>query len=294
MGNGRLQWPTCRFGDGTLGGLVKSRGGMSLQADEARAKIINCEALDDKQKAKMLLLINTEPDTTLPVFTGVPDFLLGHTLSMHLEGLKADTQSDVAWRLEVTNSLKALLNLPSKAMVPQNFSRVGSTQANRVLASLEIVECVRNVLHPIVVSESAPASRDFNFSQYANENAGTLDLLMHHQGELIKFAVKFGRDAFTMFDLHDYENPFPIVHDGQEYHGGLDGGVAPHGLSIASAANQLRVAYEHKQSSAQKQRYREHHGDMVQVLPHAYSSLHVCGTVHAVQLGITNTIALPC
>ncbi|DBA91367.1 TPA: hypothetical protein ACH3X2_004010 [Trebouxia sp. C0005] len=50
-------------------------GGMSLQADEARAKIINCEALDDKQKAKMLLLINTEPNTTLPVFTGVPDFL---------------------------------------------------------------------------------------------------------------------------------------------------------------------------------------------------------------------------
>ncbi|KAL0021289.1 hypothetical protein WJX79_009826 [Trebouxia sp. C0005] len=64
-------------------------GGMSLQADEARAKIINCEAVDDKQKAKMLLLINTEPDTTLLVFTGVPDFLLGHTLSMHLEGLRA-------------------------------------------------------------------------------------------------------------------------------------------------------------------------------------------------------------
>lgn len=66
-------------------------GGMSLQADEARAKIINCEILDDKQKAKMLLLLNTEPDTSLPVFTGVPDFLLGHTLSMHLEGLKAGT-----------------------------------------------------------------------------------------------------------------------------------------------------------------------------------------------------------
>ncbi|KAA6419341.1 MAG: hypothetical protein FRX49_10740 [Trebouxia sp. A1-2] len=69
---------------------------MSLQADEARAKIINCEALDDKQKAKMLLLINTEPDTTLPVFTGVPDFLLGHTLSMHLEGLKAGASEKFA------------------------------------------------------------------------------------------------------------------------------------------------------------------------------------------------------
>ncbi|DBA87379.1 TPA: hypothetical protein ACH3X1_004423 [Trebouxia sp. C0004] len=31
-----------------------------------------------------------------------------------------------------------------------------------------------------------------------------------------------------------------------------------------SAANQLRVAYEHKQSNDQKQRYREQHGDMTQ------------------------------
>ena len=64
---------------------------MSVQADDARAKVIHCETLDTKQKAKMLLLINTKPDTTLPVFTGVPDFLLGHTLLMHLEGLTAGT-----------------------------------------------------------------------------------------------------------------------------------------------------------------------------------------------------------
>ena len=62
---------------------------MSVQADDARAKVIHCETLDNKQKAKMLLLINTKPDTTLPVFTGVPDFLLGHTLSVHMEGLTA-------------------------------------------------------------------------------------------------------------------------------------------------------------------------------------------------------------
>ena len=64
---------------------------MSGQADDARVKDIHCEMLDNKQKAKMLLLINTKPDTTLPVFTGVPDVLLGHTLSMHLEGLTAGT-----------------------------------------------------------------------------------------------------------------------------------------------------------------------------------------------------------
>ena len=66
---------------------------MSAQADGARAKVIHCETLDDKQKAKMLLLINTKPDTTLPVFTGVPDFLLGHTLSIYLEELTAGTTS---------------------------------------------------------------------------------------------------------------------------------------------------------------------------------------------------------
>ncbi|KAL3139347.1 hypothetical protein ABBQ38_003682 [Trebouxia sp. C0009 RCD-2024] len=69
-----------------------------------------------------------------------------------------------------------------------------------------------------------------------------------------------------MFDLHLHENPYPITHDGQEYHGGLDGGVAPFGLSVGSAAARLRVAYQHKQSNDQKQRYREKKGATVQGL----------------------------
>ena len=64
---------------------------MSFQADDARAKVIHCKTLDDKQKAKMLLLINTEPDTTLPVFTGVPGSLFGRTLSMSSEAMTAGT-----------------------------------------------------------------------------------------------------------------------------------------------------------------------------------------------------------
>ena len=203
-------------------------------------------------------------------------FLVDSVCILHASGLVSfravfvctDFHSDAAWRAEVTQSLKALLKQPGTAMVPQDFSRVGSTQVNRVLASLEIAECVGNVLDPIVVNSSAPAAQPFDFSEYANENAGTLDLLEHHQAELIKFGVKFGRGAFAMYDLHEHKNPYPIVHDGQEYHGGLDGGVAPHGLSKASAANQLRVAYEHKQSNDQKQRYREQHGDLIQVLSH--------------------------
>lgn len=64
---------------------------MSVQADDAQAKVLHCETLDDAQKAKMLLLINTEPATTLPVFTRVPDSLLGYTLALLLEGRTAGT-----------------------------------------------------------------------------------------------------------------------------------------------------------------------------------------------------------
>lgn len=64
---------------------------MSVQAPHARAKVNRYEDSDARQQAKILLLMNTKPDTTLPVFTGVPDSLLGLTLSMYLEGLEADT-----------------------------------------------------------------------------------------------------------------------------------------------------------------------------------------------------------
>ena len=85
---------------------------MSVSADDARAKVIHCEALHDKQKAKMLLLINTEPDITLPVFTGVPDFLLGHTLSAHLEGMTTGTTPTahaIALYLHTSSALRLLL-----------------------------------------------------------------------------------------------------------------------------------------------------------------------------------------
>ena len=132
-----------------------------------------------------------------------------------------------------------------------------------------------NELYPIVVSNSAPACRAFDFSQYSDEIAGSLDLLKHHQVELAKFGVKFGRDAFSMYDLYEHEdrNMYPIIHHGQEYHGGLDGGIAPSGLSISSAAAGLRIAYMHKQSHAQKQRHREQHSHMAQVLSHVLHKL---------------------
>ena len=65
-------------------------------------------------------------------------------LTCHFWGLSAvsvcaDTQSYASWRLEVTKLLKALLNQTSKTPIPQDFSRVGSTQADSILGSLEIM-----------------------------------------------------------------------------------------------------------------------------------------------------------
>lgn len=199
--------------------------------------------------------------------------LLYYCLCYYSITVCADTQSEAAWRLEIRGLLDALLKQQTQATVQQGFSK---GWADWVLASLEIVECVGNELDPIVVGASAPVARAFDFSHYGNENAGNLDLLQHHQAELVKFGVKFGRNAFTMFDLHEHRDLYPIVHDGQEYCGDLDGGIAPFGLSAGSAAYQLRVAYKHKQSGAQKQRYRERHGEMAQVLSHViYKHAHL-------------------
>ncbi|DBA92471.1 TPA: hypothetical protein ACH3X1_002704 [Trebouxia sp. C0004] len=74
-----------------------------------------------------------------------------------------------------------------------------------------------------------------------------------------------------MHNLHKCKNLFPIVHDGQEYHGGVNGGIAPYGLSDLHAANQLSLAY--KQSNGQKQRYREQHDDMAKVSYLPYTCL---------------------
>ena len=129
-----------------------------------------------------------------------------------------------------------------------------------MLAALEIMECAGNDLAPILISSITPASDCFDYAEYDNEDAGTPDLLKHHERQLTQHGVKFGRNAFKMYDLHLHQNPYPIQRDGQGYHGGLDGGIAPFGLSVGSAAAQLRSAYKHKQSNDQKQKYQEKYG----------------------------------
>jgi len=96
-------------------------------------------------------------------------------------------------------------------LVPKELSTVGSRQASAVLFSLELAECVGYELDPIIVSNSAPICQTFDYSNCSDEKAGIPHLLRHHQANLIKFGVSFGRNAFKMFDLHDHKNPFPML-----------------------------------------------------------------------------------
>ena len=65
-----------------------------------------------------------------------------HASGLHAVSACTDIHSDAVWRLEVIQSLTALLKQPSTALILYNSARVGFTQAIRVLASLDIAECV--------------------------------------------------------------------------------------------------------------------------------------------------------
>ncbi len=92
-----------------------------------------------------------------------------------------------------------------------------------------------------------------------------------------------------MFDLHGYRNLLPVVHNGQEYHGGVDGGIAPFGLLESSAATQLIVVYIHKQSDNQKQRYLDKHGDKAQVCMYVLAD-HSCSMVQSLVFHLADCV----
>ena len=62
-----------------------------------------------------------------------------------------------------------------------------------------------------------------------------------------------------MYDVHSRSNDLKLLapSSGRHYNGGVDGIVAPYALTKAGAFTEMRIVYEHKQSIAQKQLYRE-------------------------------------
>jgi len=142
---------------------------------------------------------------------------------------------------------------------PTPFSSVGETEAGSILEELDVVEVDGNMLEPIEPGDVE--CEEFDYSIFENENSGTPSLMDHHQRQLQKFGVQFGRNHYAMYDMHDKKQLYKIkTRSGKVYNGGVDACVAPYGLEKTSAGMRASVAYEHKQSPTQKNAYRESKG----------------------------------
>ncbi len=153
-----------------------------------------------------------------------------------------------------------------RAKSSKGFSDVGSSEAELLLADLQLDEVDGNAEEPIALPDDAPQASNFAYEQYADENSGTPFLLDHHAEQLKPFGVRFGRGGFKIYDLHSHRNLYSITTgSGQRYSGTVDGCIAPYGLMASSAGKHSRIAYEHKQSQEQKRAYRDAHPEQYKV-----------------------------
>ena len=144
------------------------------------------------------------------------------------------------------------------ASKPQSISNVGSAEADNILFELNFKQDDGNLQCPIILPAEGPSCSPFEYAQYPTEDAGTPALLKHHEQHLRLFGVHFGRSGFQMYDVHSRRSDLKLITpSGLQYKGGLDGIAAPYGLMKAGAFTEMRIAYEHKQSTTQEQLYRE-------------------------------------
>ncbi|EIE21715.1 hypothetical protein COCSUDRAFT_83503 [Coccomyxa subellipsoidea C-169] len=154
----------------------------------------------------------------------------------------------------------------SQSKSNKSFSEVGSSEVDSLLVELNLNEVDGNAVEPIIVPADAPQPGSFAYENYPDENTGTPFLLAHHQKELERHDVHFGRNDFKMYDIHSERKMYGITaRSGQRYNGSLDGCAAPYGLMASSAGLHSRLAYKHKQNEAQKQIYRDKHSDHYQI-----------------------------
>ena len=170
---------------------------------------------------------------------------------------------------QILSLLKAKANPKASAI-----SNVGSAEADAILLELGFLQADGNKAYPIVVPAEAPNCSSFDYSQFSSEDIGTPWLLKHHENQLTQFGVQFGRRFFEIHDVHSRRDLRLLLPSGASYNGGLDGIVAPWGLTKAGAVTEMRIAYEHKQSAAQKRLYPEAHleGSEVHLLLHPFYS----------------------
>lgn len=180
------------------------------------------------------------------------------TLDQFQAGLQAGLQP-------IQEGLQGLLGelRKKKESKPKSFSKVGSTEAQNLLADLDFAEEIGNLEDPILPPPDVPVADGFDYSRYPNEDTGTPALLQHHKQQLQKYGVSFGRGAFEMYDIHDNKKLFSFVApDESEFTGTADGLLAPFGLYPESAARQCRALFEHKQTEEQKQSYRDNNPNL--------------------------------
>lgn len=223
----------------------------------------------DVIKMRLNALVGAKEIT--PANSAQAKLLLGSLEDIEAAGYMPDTAPWHTWILEAIAFLRnhrqtaGALSNPADEFTPQAFSEVGSVQANRLLADLCITGCHGNLLDPVLVTDLTPTPTPFERLEHPTQSIDTPKLLKHHQTELEKFGIKFGRGAFKMYDLSEEGDLYHFQYKGQEYIGGVDGGIAPYGLYPSSAAFALRVAYLHKESRNHPQSHQGNCGASSQV-----------------------------
>ena len=128
----------------------------------------------------------------------------------------------------------------------RGFGSVSSSAADSLLENEKISLVSGQVYDPIEVPPTL-ACESFDYSPYANEKEGTPALMRHHQQQLSRCGVHFGRGGYQMYDLQKTTTCFRfIAARAQVYNGNTDCCVAPFGLFDHSAPPHLRVGFEHK------------------------------------------------
>ncbi|KAK9824895.1 hypothetical protein WJX74_004024 [Apatococcus lobatus] len=118
-------------------------------------------------------------------------------------------------------------------------------------------------MYIVVSSELADlVIQPFTYEKYATEDLGTPDFVAYHQKQLQLLGVTFGQGGFKVMDLHG-EKKYQLQHGNVLYKGGVDAGVVPYTKGQASALQLLRTLFQHRQSTAAKQAYRDSHPELV-------------------------------
>ncbi|KAL3147718.1 hypothetical protein ABBQ32_002461 [Trebouxia sp. C0010 RCD-2024] len=153
------------------------------------------------------------------------------------------------------------------------FSLVSGVAASQLLRDLRLTEADGFEEAPFETPAGVNDIDTFDFSQFVNEDAGTPSFVEYHHNQLQACGVRMGRSGYKVLDLH--KTPMYHVEIGNNrYSGGVDGGVVPYAVRAGSAAELLRIGFEHKQSTADKATFRMNHPDVLQAevaAPRQYS-----------------------